>query len=68
MTLVLNISAMLIAFVALIAMLNGFLGWVGRLLRATRTFSLQTIFGWVLGPLAFILGAPEAGRRRPSAT
>ena len=31
MTLVLNIAAMLIAFVALIAMLNGFLGWVGGL-------------------------------------
>ena len=30
MMLVLDISAMLIAFVALIAMLNGFLGWIGN--------------------------------------
>ena len=58
MTLVLNISAMLIAFVALIAMLNGFLGWVGHFWGHPE-FSMQQIFGWVLGPLAFILGAPR---------
>ena len=58
MTLVLNISAMLIAFVALIAMLNGLLGWVGGF-AGHPDFSLQTIFGWVLGPLALILGAPK---------
>ena len=48
MTLVLNIAAMLIAFVALIAMINGFLGWLGGLV-GYPTFSLQTVFGWVLG-------------------
>src|ERR1017187_9269018 len=58
MMLVLNISAMLIAFVALIAMLNGFLGWAGHF-WGRPAFSLQTIFGWVLGPLAWSLGAPE---------
>jgi concentrative nucleoside transporter, CNT family len=58
MMLVLNISAMLIAFVALIAMLNGFLGWVGSF-WGNPAFSLQTIFGWVLGPLAWSLGAPK---------
>ncbi len=57
MALVLNISAMLIAFVALIAMLNGFLGWIGSF-WGQPTFALQTIFGWVLAPLAFILGTP----------
>jgi len=58
MTLVLNISAMLIAFIALIAMLNGFLGWAGAF-WGQPAFSLQVIFGWVLGPLAYILGAPK---------
>src|SRR5215471_3287121 len=58
MTLVLNISAMLIAFVALVAMFNGFLGWVGHF-WGDPEFSLQRIFGWVLGPLAYILGAPR---------
>jgi CNT family concentrative nucleoside transporter len=58
MTLVLNISAMLIAFVALVAMLNGFLGWIGGF-WGDPAFSLQKIFGLVLGPLAFILGTPK---------
>jgi CNT family concentrative nucleoside transporter len=58
MTLVLNISAMLIAFVALIAMLNGFLGWIGHF-AGHPEFQLQTVFGWVLSPLAIILGAPK---------
>ncbi|HEX7252568.1 MAG TPA: NupC/NupG family nucleoside CNT transporter [Thermoanaerobaculia bacterium] len=58
MTLVLNISAMLIAFVALVAMLNGLLGWIGHF-WGNPAFSMQQIFGWVLGPLAFILGAPK---------
>jgi concentrative nucleoside transporter, CNT family len=57
MTLVLNIAAMLIAFVALVAMLNGFLGWVGHFFGAPA-FSLQTIFGWILGPFAWSLGTP----------
>ena len=59
MTLVLNISAMLIAFVALVAMANGLLGWAGGLFGAPG-FSLQTIFGWVLAPLAFVMGTPKA--------
>jgi CNT family concentrative nucleoside transporter len=58
MTLALNISAMLIAFVALIAMLNGFLGWLGGFFGRPG-FELQTIFGWVLSPLAVILGTPK---------
>jgi len=57
MTLVLNIAAMLIAFVALIAMINGFLGWAGGLF-GYPSFTLQTVFGWVMSPLARILGAP----------
>lgn len=58
MTLVLNISAMLIAFVALVAMLNGLLGWIGHF-WGDPAFSLQKIFGFVLAPLAFILGTPK---------
>ncbi len=58
MTLALNISAMLIAFVALIAMLNGLLGWIGHF-WGDPAFSLQRIFGWVLAPLALILGTPR---------
>ncbi|MBC8646307.1 MAG: NupC/NupG family nucleoside CNT transporter [Thermoanaerobaculia bacterium] len=57
MTLVINIVAMLIAFIALIALLNGFLGWVGGLFGYPN-FQLQTVFGWVLWPLAVVMGVP----------
>jgi len=57
MTLVINIVAMLIAFIALIALLNGFLGWAGGLFGYPN-FQLQTLFGWVLWPLAVAMGVP----------
>jgi concentrative nucleoside transporter, CNT family len=57
MMLVINIVAMLIAFIALIALLNGFFGWVGGLFGYPK-FSLQTVFGWVLWPLAVVMGVP----------
>ena len=57
-----NIGAMLLAFIALIALLNGLLGsagsWVGL-----DGLSLQQVFGWVFKPIAFAVGVPwsEAG-------
>ena len=55
--LALNVGAMLISFVALIALVNAILGaaggWVGL-----QGFSLQTIFGWVFAPVAWSLGVP----------
>ncbi len=55
--LALNIGAMLIAFLALIAMVNGILGWV-HILPAMGWLpgSLQQIFGFVLAPLAWLMG------------
>ena len=50
--------AMLIAFVALIAMANGFLGWVCRC--GDILILLQEIFGFVFGPLAYLLGVPKS--------
>ncbi|MBX2849264.1 MAG: NupC/NupG family nucleoside CNT transporter [Acidiferrobacterales bacterium] len=57
-----NIGAMLIAFVALIAMANGLIAWIGNLV-GFQELSLQTIFGLIFQPIAFILGIPwsEAG-------
>jgi len=52
-----NIGAMLLAFVALIAMLNGFLGWLGAYI-GVADLSLQMILGMCFRPLAFILGIP----------
>lgn len=45
-----NVGAMLVAFVAIIAMINSILGLAG--------LSLQQIFGWVFSPLAWSMGAP----------
>ena len=59
MTLVINIVAMLIAFIALIALIHGFLGWLGGLF-GWPGFQLQTLFGWILWPLAVVMGVPRA--------
>lgn len=50
--LALNVGGMLIAFIALIALIDGFLGLFHT--------NLQTIFGLVFSPLSFILGIPWA--------
>ncbi|MDR3718038.1 MAG: nucleoside transporter C-terminal domain-containing protein [Bryobacteraceae bacterium] len=55
--LVLNIAAMLIAFISLIAMVNGCLGWIhGVPALAWVPPSLQKIFGIIFSPVAWMLG------------
>lgn len=48
--LVLNIGAMLLSFIAIVALLNGILGVFG--------ITLQEILGYVFAPLAFVIGVP----------
>ncbi len=55
--LALNVGAMLISFVALIALLNAVLGAAGGLV-GFEGLSLQIIFGWVFAPVAWSLGVP----------
>jgi concentrative nucleoside transporter, CNT family len=50
LSLALNVGAMLISFLALIALVNALLGLVG--------LSLQQIFGWVFAPVAWSMGVP----------
>lgn len=57
--LVLNIVAMLIAFLALLAMFNAFLGWIGSLIGLPQ-LSLELIFSYLLAPLAWLMGVPWA--------
>ncbi len=45
-----NVGAMLLAFIALVAMINYGLGFAG--------LSLQQIFGWIFSPLAWVMGVP----------
>ncbi len=60
--LALNIGAMLLAFIALIAMLDYPLGWIGEIsgfdVATGRTLSLSTILGYALSPLAWVIGVP----------
>lgn len=57
--LALNVGAMLLAFIALIALANGIVGGVGGWFGHPE-LSLELMFGWVLSPLAFVMGAPWA--------
>ncbi|MBZ0265577.1 NupC/NupG family nucleoside CNT transporter [bacterium] len=50
-----NVAAMLIAFIALIALINGVLGWVGGLVGFEQ-LSLKLILGYLFAPLAFLMG------------
>ncbi len=57
--LALNVAGMLIAFLSLIAMCNGILGWVHTMpLMGWLPGSLQQIFGIVFAPVAWIMGVP----------
>lgn len=55
--LALNVAAMLIAFISLIALLNGLLGEAGALCGHDN-LTLQQLLGWVISPVAFLLGVP----------
>ena len=55
MQLALNVGAMLIAFVALIALINGILGGIGGWFGYGE-LTLQSIFGWIFKPLAYLIG------------
>ncbi len=52
MQLALNVGAMLLAFIALIALLNGILSGVGGWFNHPE-LSLQMILGWIFSPLAW---------------
>ncbi|HSR70356.1 MAG TPA: NupC/NupG family nucleoside CNT transporter [Acidobacteriota bacterium] len=54
--LALNIGAMLIAFVSIIYLLNGILGWVTGFFGTPVT--MQEILGYVLAPLTYLMGVP----------
>lgn len=57
--LALNVGAMLLAFIALIALVNGMLGGVGGWF-GFESLSLEMILGWVFAPIAFMIGVPWA--------
>ena len=60
--LALNIGAMLLAFIALIALLNWPLTWLGEVTGIAamigKPTDLAAIFGYVLAPIAWVIGVP----------
>jgi concentrative nucleoside transporter, CNT family len=56
--LALNVGAMLIVFLALIAVINGLLGWVGGFAGFTgaETWSLEAALGKLFWPIAWLIG------------
>ena len=62
MTLALNVAAMLIAFLSILALINWPLQSLGNYLG--MELSLEIILAWIFSPLAFVMGVPweEAGK------
>jgi CNT family concentrative nucleoside transporter len=60
--LALNVGAMLLAFIALIAMIDYPLDWIGETLgfedATGRELTLSTILGYLFSPLAWVIGVP----------
>ncbi len=63
-----NVGAMLLVFVAFIAMINGILGWVGDITTlnswmaentAYKSFSLEAILGYAFAPLMWLIGVAK---------
>ena len=57
LTLALNVGAMLLAFVAMIGLVNGLLGGVGGWF-GMGDLTLQGILGMLFAPIAFVIGVP----------
>ncbi len=60
--LALNVGGMLLAFIALIAMIDFPLAWIGHIsgleAAAGQPLSLSVILGYLLAPLAWVIGVP----------
>lgn len=59
MWIALNVGAMLIAFVGLIALIDGLIGGVAGLF-GVENLTLDKILGYLFAPLAWVIGAPWA--------
>ncbi|SFE36027.1 NupC/NupG family nucleoside CNT transporter [Alteribacillus iranensis] len=55
--LALNVGAMLLAFIALIAVINSLLTWVGGWI-GFENLTLELILGFLFAPIAFMVGVP----------
>jgi CNT family concentrative nucleoside transporter len=51
-----NVMAMLIAFVAVVALANALFGWVQGLFGVAQPLTLQVVLGWLNAPFAWLIG------------
>lgn len=58
MTLAINVIAMLIAFIALVALVNFLLIWPQQQLGVAVPVTLQAFLGWLNAPFAWLMGVP----------
>jgi CNT family concentrative nucleoside transporter len=58
--LALNVIAMLIGFIAVVALVNFLLGGAQSLVGVADPVSLQQLLGWLNAPLAWLMGIPPA--------
>ena len=58
MKLAVDVGAMVLAFVALVALANGLLGWAGGLFNQPD-LSFQQILGWVFAPIMYLIGIAD---------
>jgi concentrative nucleoside transporter, CNT family len=56
--LALNVLAMLIGFVAVVALVNLLIGWPQREAGVAVPITLQQLFGWANAPFAWLMGVP----------
>ena len=59
MMLAINVMAMLIAFVAVVALANYLFAWGLRPFGIHAEAPLQTVFGWINAPFAWLMGVPS---------
>ena len=55
--LALNVGAMLIVFLALLALLNAIMGWI-HIHVGWFPYNLQEVLGWLFAPVAWLIGIP----------
>jgi CNT family concentrative nucleoside transporter len=57
-TLSINVMGMLLAFVAVVALMNALFIWPQTALGMTSPISIQHILGWINAPFAWLMGIP----------
>jgi CNT family concentrative nucleoside transporter len=58
MMLSITVMAMLVAFVALVALMNGVFVWPQHVFGVQNPFTIQQLLGWLNAPFAWLMGVP----------